>query len=205
MFKKNTSQDNSSSRDPENTRSKILDAALDVFARKGYHDASMDEIVDASDTSKGSIYFHFPNKQKLFLALVDKFADLLERRVEEAIQQEDAGIRRVRIALETVLGTFGQYRSLAKILLVQAVGLGTIFEEKRLEVHQRFAMLIQHYLDQAVALGDIKPIDTETVAYAWMGAINEVIIRWVYTGQPPKERILDTLLPLLLRSVGFEE
>lgn len=197
--------DQSSPRDPEHTRGRILDAALDVFARKGYHEASVDEIVDESHTSKGAIYFHFPNKQRLFLALVDKFADSLERHVSDSIAYEEAGMKRVRAALEAVLNTFGKYRSLAKILLVQAVGLGSAFEEKRLEVHQRFAMLIQHYLDQAVEVGDIDAIDTELVAYAWMGAINELVIRWVYTGEPRPERILSTLLPVLLRSVGFEE
>lgn len=192
-------------RDPEQTRGRILDAALDVFARKGYHDASVDEIVDKAGASKGSIYFHFPNKQRLFLALVDKFADVLERRVAEAIAPEAAGIRRVRAALVAVLTTFGRYRAPAKLLLVQAVGLGSAFEEKRWEVHQRFALLIQHYLEQAIEVGDIAPVDTELVAHAWMGAINEVVIRWVYTGSPHPDRILDTLLPLLLRSVGFEE
>jgi AcrR family transcriptional regulator len=182
-----------------------LDAALDIFARKGYHDASMDEIVGQAGSSKGSAYFHFPNKQQLFLALVDKFADVLERRVETAIAPQAAGIHRVQAALESVLTTFSKYRAPAKLLLVQAVGLGSAFEEKRLEVHQRFALLIQHYLDQAVEVGDIAAVDTELVAHAWMGAINEVVIRWVYTGSPHPERILSTLLPLLLRSVGFEE
>src|SRR3954470_20836520 len=83
-------------RDPEGTRSRILDAALDAFSNKGYHDTSVDEIVDRSQTSKGAVYFHFPNKQRLFLALVDKFADLLERRVSEAISHEKVGIARVR-------------------------------------------------------------------------------------------------------------
>ncbi|MDE0312091.1 MAG: TetR/AcrR family transcriptional regulator, partial [Caldilineaceae bacterium] len=75
-------------RSPESTRERILDAALSVFSNKGYHDARLDEIVAESDTSKGSIYFHFPNKERLFLALVEKFADLVERRVTEAIAQQ---------------------------------------------------------------------------------------------------------------------
>lgn len=193
------------SRDPENTRSRILDAALSVFASKSYHEASVDEIVEMSHTSKGSVYFHFPNKQTLFLALVDKFADTLERRVNESIKREAQGIKRVDVALRAVLETFGKYRSLAKILLVQAVGLGTAFEAKRLQVHDRFANLIRLYLDEAVAVGDIAPVDTELVAYAWMGAINEIVIRWVYTGQPDPDRILNTLRPMLLRSVGYDE
>ncbi len=190
---------------PKGTRDRILDAALDIFSRKGYHSTRLDEIVEEAHVSKGSIYFHFPNKEKLFLALVDQFADLLERRVTEAIQNEAQGMDRVRVALVTVLETFGRYRRPAKILLVQAVGLGTAFEKKRLAVNERFAMLIKAYLDEAVAVGDIAPGDTEVIAHAWMGAIYNIVIQWVYTGEPTPDRILSTLLPLLLRSVGYDE
>ena len=189
----------------EDTRERILDAALNIFANKGYHDTRMDEIVEASDTSKGSIYFHFPNKERLFLALVDQFADLLERKVTEAVEQEEQGIMQVRAALQACLETFGRYRRPAKILLVQATGLGSVFEKKRIEVNDRFASLIRKYLDEAIAVGDIAPVDTEVVSYAWMGAIYGIVIRWVYTGEPDSERILSALLPLLLKSVGYQE
>jgi AcrR family transcriptional regulator len=191
-------------RDPGSTRARILDAALSTFSRKGYHDTRLDDIVDESETSKGAIYFHFANKERLFLALVDQFADLLERRVLEAIEGQAQGMARVQIALETVLETFGRYRRPAKILLVQAVGLGNVFENKRAEVNDRFARLIETYLKEAVELGDIDPIDTEVVAHAWMGAIYGIVIRWVTTGEPEPARIMRTLVPLLLRSVGYE-
>ncbi len=191
-------------RDPDGTRGRILDAALEKFSSKGYHDTRMDEIVDESGTSKGAIYFHFPNKERLFLALVDQFADLLERRVRGAVEEEEAGIRRVQAGLHACLETFGKYRRPAKLLLVQAVGLGSSFELKRLEVNDRFTGLIQGWLDDAVAVGDIRPVDTDVVACAWMGAIYGVVIRWVYTGEPEPERIMSALLPVLLKSVGYE-
>lgn len=191
-----------SPRTAENTRDKILDAALNVFAAKGYHDSRMDEIVDASGASKGSIYFHFPNKERLFLALVDQFANLLERRVREAIAQEQEGMARVRVALVAIVETFGRYRRPAKLLLIQAVGLGSPFEQKRQEINDRFARLIGSYLQEAVAAGEIDRIDVEVVSYAWMGAINAVVIHWVYTGEPEPQRIIKALLPILLKSVG---
>lgn len=191
-------------RDPGSTKARILDAALSTFSRKGYHDTRLDDIVDESETSKGAIYFHFANKERLFLALVDQFADLLERRVLDAIDGKAEGMARVQIALETVLDTFGRYRRPAKILLVQAVGLGNIFENKRAEVNDRFARLIEGYLKEAIALGDIEQVDTEVVAYAWMGAIYGIVIRWVTTGEPEPARIMNSLVPLLLRSVGYE-
>jgi len=123
----------------------------------------------------------------------------------EAIAEEDDGVCRVNAALKACLETFGRYRGLAKILLIQAVGLGTVFEEKRLEIHQRFATLIESHLNQAVAEGDIPLIDTEVTAYAWMGAIYEVVIRWVHTGEPEPERVVPTLRTILLRSIGVPE
>ncbi len=190
--------------EPASTRERILEAALDVFASKGYHAARLDDIVETAHISKGSIYFYFPNKERLFLALIDQFADLIERRATEAIaRQPQVGIDRVRAAVMAVLDTFGKYRRPAKILLVQAVGLGATFEKKRLEVTDRFATMIKRHLDEAIAVGEIQPIDTTVVAHAWMGAIYNLVIRWVITGDPPAERIPPTLVPLLLRSVNY--
>jgi AcrR family transcriptional regulator len=187
------------------TRERILDAAASVFASKGYHETRVDDIVEESETSKGSVYFHFPGKQQIFLALVDQFADLLQNRLAEAIAHESDGVRRVDAALTITLETFGRYRGLAKILLIQAVGLGAVFEEKRLEIHERFALLVKTHLDQAVLEGDIPPLDTGVAAYAWMGAINEIVIRWVHTGDPEPERTIPALRTILLRSIGVSE
>ena len=190
--------------EPKNTKERILDAALNIFSNKGYYGTAVDEIVEEANTSKGSMYFHFPNKEQLFLALVDQFANVLERNVTTAIEQSPKGMERVKIAVENVLNTFGKYRRPAKILLVQAVGLGSVFEKKRMEVTDRFAELIQTYLDEAIEIGDIEPVDTEVIAHAWMGAIYNVVIKWVYTGEPTPERIMNELVPMLLKSVGYQ-
>lgn len=188
----------------DNTRQRILNAAIQVFARKGYHDTRVDEIVAASQTSKGAVYFHFPSKQEIFFGLVDEFALILEIRLMDAISQHHGGVNKVEAALNACLLTFQKYNKLAKIFLVQAVGLGNAFETKRQEIHDRFSSLVKKYLDEAVLDGDIPPMDTAIAAYAWMGAINEVVIRWVLTGEPSPERSLPALRTLLLRSIGVD-
>jgi TetR/AcrR family fatty acid metabolism transcriptional regulator len=187
------------------TRARIIEAAIRVFAHKGYHHTKVDEIVAASGTSKGSVYFHFPNKEQIFLALIDEFARLLEARLQEDIDRQLGGIYRVDAALRGMLETFGRYRQLAKIFLVQAAGLGVAFEHKRMEIQDRFVAIIAQHLDAAVAAGDIRPIDTEVTAICWMGALYEIIIRWVLTGAPSPARILPTLRTVLLRSIGVSE
>ena len=189
----------------QETRSRILEAAVNVFASKGYHDTKVDDIVSQSQTSKGSFYFYFPSKQDIFMALVDTFADLLENRLRERLSLEPSGTARVDAALRVCLEIFGQYRSLAKIALVQATGLGAAFEQKRQAVNQRFIEIVRENLDSAVADGSIPPLDTEIAACAWVGALNEIVLRWVYTSQPDPQRSLPALRRLLLQSVGITE
>ena len=187
----------------EATRQRILAAAVEVFAEKGYHTAAVDDIVRISETSKGAFYFHFPSKQDIFIALVDELAATLLGQTEAAIGQKRGALAKIDAALRTVFDAFSGHRRLAKILLVDMVGVGHALDMKLLALHERFAAMIRRYLDQAVAEGSIPPIDTEIAAYAWLGAINEVVLRWLYTGQPdPLERALPPLRDLLLRSIG---
>ena len=187
----------------EATRRRILDAALEVFAERGYHEAIVDEIVRVSNTSKGAFYFHFPSKQEIFLRLVDELVERLARKAEAAIVAAKGPEAKVDAALGAVFDAFAGHRQLAKILLVDVVGLGRAFDQKLLGARGRLALVIQRYLDQAVAAGDIQPLDTELAAAAWLGAINEVVVRWLHTGRPAS---LDAARPalrrLLLRSVG---
>jgi AcrR family transcriptional regulator len=67
----------------EQTRARLLDAAGQVFARRGFHAATVDEVADAAGYTKGAVYSNFANKDELFLALLD-------RRLAAQLQQVEA-------------------------------------------------------------------------------------------------------------------
>src|SRR4051794_36179618 len=56
-------------------RAALLEAALGVFAERGYRDASVDEIAGRAGYSKGAVYFHFSGKEDLFFALLEERVD----------------------------------------------------------------------------------------------------------------------------------
>jgi len=178
----------------ENTRQRILNAATENFSEKGYHGAAVDDLIKSSYTSKGSFYFHFSSKQEIFFSLVDKFIASLSNSTEESIRNEKGAFAKINAALETVFKTLSRHRSSAKILLVGGVGFGKAFDERLLSGHAKLALLIKGYLDEAVASGAIRLIDTATTAYAWLGAIKEVIIQWLYSDQADLlDQALDSL------------
>jgi AcrR family transcriptional regulator len=184
------------------TRERILDAALEVFAAKGYHRASVDDIVRASRTSKGAVYHHFATKEAVFLALVDDFAARLAAAVAATIASRRGALAKVEGALEAALSTFADNQRLARLVLCEAVSLGALYEEKRAEVHGRFASLIEGYLTEAVAEGSIAPLDTHLATLVWLGAVNEVVTEWLHAGKPDLPAAVSPLGRLLLRSIG---
>ena len=184
------------------TRERILNAAMEVFAARGYHGTVVDTITAASGTSKGAFYHYFPSKQAIFLTLMDELASDVERGVELVIASEQGALAKVEAALQVVLETAAARRDLVRILLIEAVGLGPTLEGARLEIHRRFARLIQRHLDLAAADGDIPPQDTAIAARAWIGALNEVITQWLMSGTSDLMSSLPALRTLLLRSIG---
>jgi TetR/AcrR family fatty acid metabolism transcriptional regulator len=185
------------------TRDRILQAALQVFAEKGYHRTAVDDVVRVSGTSKGAVYHHFPNKEALFLALVDELSARLATALTTAIDSAHGALGKVEAALRAGLQTFARHRELARILLLESVSLGKAYEAKRAEVHGRFAALIQAYLDQAVAERSIAPLDTRIATLAWLGAVNEVVIQSLQGEEPDLLiRAVPALTLMLLRSIG---
>jgi TetR/AcrR family fatty acid metabolism transcriptional regulator len=184
------------------TRDRILSAALEVFAGKGYHRAIVDDIVRASGTSKGAVYHHFPNKEAVFLALVDDFAERLATAVAATIAARHGALAKVEGALTAALATFADNERLARLILLEAVSLGATYQTKRADVAGRFAALIQGHLDEAVGEGSIAPLDTRVATLVWLGAVNEVVIQWLHGGIDDLRGTIPSLTRLLLRSIG---
>jgi AcrR family transcriptional regulator len=187
------------------TRRRVLAAAMEVFAREGYHAARMDAIAEAAGVSKGALYFHFPGKLPLFSALVDELAAELGADVATAIAAHQGGVARVEAAVTAALSLFGPRRALARIVLIEAASLGPAYPTKRREILGRFAAMVRHHLDEAVAEGSIPPLDSRVAAYAWLGALNEVAMQSLEGELSAPEDAARALSALLLRSVGVVE
>ena len=189
-------------------RERILDAAFHVFSRAGYRDAAVDDIAREAETSKGGIYFHFPTKESILMELMGSTADRLVEKVRRAVEVESVTdpVARAAAAIDAVLAIFSGHRSMARLLLVDGLGAGSLFRTETLRLHDRFVVLIASYLDGAVADGAIRPLDTRVAATAWFGALHELVIGWLVAEQPaPLEDTGLALRAMLLRSVGVPE
>ena len=185
----------------EKTRHRILDAAEDVFSQMGYHDAPVEEIGRVTSLSKGGIYFHFPSKEDLFFAVLDRLAGRLESRINQAIATSPSHLAGAEAAIKEVVHALSRRRKLARLLLIQGYSMGNSFQQTRSRIFNRFAGMIERQLSLAVENGELPPIDCKVAARIWLGAISEVLIHWLYSEGPSPEDALPTLLKMFTNSL----
>ncbi|MEX2183338.1 MAG: TetR/AcrR family transcriptional regulator, partial [Chloroflexota bacterium] len=123
-----------------------------------------------------------------------------------AVALETEPVARAEAAIRTVLATFAGHRTMARLLFLDTVGAGRVFQAETNALHARFAALIEGYLDDAGASGAIPPLDARVTSIAWFGAINEVVARWLQADAPARlEDAYPALRAALLRSAGVPE
>ncbi len=180
-------------------RTRILDAVAHCFAERGYHETSVDRVVQQARTSKSAFYAVFANKEQAFAALLDREGERLLHAVEQAIVDEPDERSKARRAIATFVIGCAANRATARILLVESVGMSPAIEETRRALHARFAEMI---LAQARARTQAKStLDLEVIAYALVGAVNEAVVRLLETGRRDPQPVVDALDHLAARAL----
>lgn len=72
----------------EATRKLLLESAVEIFAKFGFHGASVDKIAEHAGFSKGAVYGHFQSKEELFLALLEKRMNMHAENINKLIEQQ---------------------------------------------------------------------------------------------------------------------
>jgi AcrR family transcriptional regulator len=90
---------------------KLLDAGVEVFAQRGYYAARVDDIVKLANTSHGTFYLYFSNKEDLFRALALDVAEQMMRLAEDLpeIARDESGYRELRAWLERFSELYDHY------------------------------------------------------------------------------------------------
>ncbi len=99
----------------EETRSNILEAALECFAQRGYEATGVAEICKRASVTKGAFYYHFPSKQAVFLELFNRWLEGISKQLTEARSEATSvpeGLLRMATKAQSVFDAAGGQLSL---------------------------------------------------------------------------------------------
>jgi AcrR family transcriptional regulator len=165
-------------------RQQILVAAREVFAKRGYHQATIDDIVAQAGVARGTFYLYFEDKRSVFSDLIDRFSAKLtmviasivtedpERPVAEQIHQN------VRAIIAACLAD----RTMTRILFTDAVGIDSDFDRKLGTFYDTLVQLLTESLKDGQRLGIVGDGEPRVLAYLSIGALKELLYQAVTLG-----------------------
>ena len=168
-------------RAPVDKRRIILDAAVRVFARQGFHTCRVSDIADEAGVAYGLVYHYFQSKDEVLDTLFLERWDVLL----EAIREIDASSQPARDKLRAIAGfIIDSYRhdpDLMKVIIVEVTRAANSFGAAHLgKITEAYAQ-IRGIVEQAQRDGEFRDaVTAEFAAMAFYGAIEQVLTGWIF-------------------------
>ena len=155
----------------------ILDAALEVFVKKGYAQTRMDDIVDLSGLSKGAIYHHYSSKNELFLSLIDHwetyfFTDILKKSLID--KNPDELLREIVVDVVNAFKT-KKYVFLAELEFWSLANHDENVRIKTKELYVKLLNMFKSIINKGIEDKKYKKVNVDVASLSIMTAIQGVI------------------------------
>lgn len=179
----------------------ILDVAGPVFARGGYHAASMDEIAELAEVSKPMLYAYFGSKEGLYVAYVDRTGRELLHRLVNAAADERGAVARLRARIIEFLAFVEEYRAGWLVLFREQISSRPLADEVA-ELRRQIAAAVRRMVENAGLLrGGLPPSATDALAYAIVGAGESLANWWLQHPEVSREELASWYVGLVQATV----
>jgi AcrR family transcriptional regulator len=159
-------QADEATRQPDSTRGAILEAARARFLRFGPRKTTMDEVARAAGCSRTTLYSHFRNMEDLYGSLLEQDAEAFIREASGALATDANAGEKIHRIVEITRRTYARNHVMRLALAGDAeMSLEPVAHTFTGEQEQRIVELLRQVLEEGVAEGSLRSIDTERVAY----------------------------------------
>jgi TetR/AcrR family transcriptional regulator, fatty acid metabolism regulator protein len=162
----------------EDKRRVILDAAVRVFARKGYHTSRVGDIAEEAGVAHGLLYHYFRSKEELLETIFrETWRDVLD--AVRAVEETDESAReRLAGVAKILLRAWRRDPDLVRVL-VREVTRGSHLQQRIVEIDQAFAGL-ERIIARGQEEGEFRSdVEARMVSYVFYGALEEILTGWV--------------------------
>ena len=169
----------------EQKRQRILRAAIDVFASKGYFTARMTDVAEAAEVADGTLYLYFEGKEHLLMSIFDSVLGRFIERLDEEIEKIDNPTEKLSVMIRLHLETLGRDHALAHVLQIEtrhSRRFMSLFTRGKLgEYLNRVRDIIIEGQESGVFRGDISPGLATNLVF---GAVDEIVTSWLLAERP---------------------
>lgn len=173
-------------------RRQIMDTAVDMFARKGYHKTNVTDITSAIGVGHSTFYIYFPGKKALFMECLDEVFQAMFSDVWEEIKHEKDPLRRLRRRGEVVLKSHPQFLDILNVLRSIEED-DPWLEKKRRDIYASIVEPVKRDLTRAVKKGMIPDIDIDIAAHFVTGFLETASLLLSLDERYSADQLLDAM------------
>ena len=189
----------------------ILDAAVRVFARQGFHTCRVSDIAEEAGVAYGLVYHYFQSKDQILDTLFTERWSVLLQVIADTDAQDLAAREKLRAIAAFIIDSYRHDPDLMKVIIVEVTRAANTFGRTHLpeirEAYAGIAAIVQRAQDEGVFTDEVT---AEFAAMAYYGAIEQVLTGWIFDVLPTgtdefeqaKALIVETVCGGLERSAG---
>ncbi|MHB9095995.1 MAG: TetR/AcrR family transcriptional regulator [Eubacteriales bacterium] len=179
----------------------IFKEATQVISEKGFERASMNEIALISGVAKGTLYYHFKNKDDLFISMVRQSISQLTRLVRSELDKAGSHSDKLALLIKLQVSYLQDNANFCKILLAEIWGTDQRQRQFR-ETLLDYLQLIQEILETGSKTGVFHFNDTETTAAGIFGMVSIASLHWILKEEKfPTNVVVETITDLVLNGL----
>ena len=161
-------------------RARILEAAIAVFAEKGFNTARVSDIAKEAGVADGTIYLYFKSKEDLLLQIFEEKMDELKAGLMAAMDGVDDPLERIRVFAQYHFGQVRDHRAVAEVLQVELRLSKKFIKDYKPRKLWDYLAVFNQIIRDGQARGLIrKNVNPFTTMWAFFGALDEIGMQWV--------------------------
>jgi AcrR family transcriptional regulator len=173
---------------PVDKRRQILDAAVRVFARQGFHATRVSDIADEAGVAYGLVYHYFKSKDEVLNELFTERWSLLLAAIDEADRGSAAPRAKLEAVAAFIIGSYRHDPELMKVIIVEVTRAANSFGRTHLPEIRKAYESIERIVAEGQREGAFRgDIDPEFASLSFYGAIEQLLSSWIFGVVPATE------------------
>ncbi len=173
-------------REKEQRRNDIIDAAEKIFFAKGINAATMDEVAEEAELSKGTLYLYFKSKEELYLAINSRGLAIMEQMFVEALAQGKTGLEKINKIGDAYFEFYKKYPDyfnatiyydLNEINLDKEGKCAAVCHDQGLQTLEIVARAVSMGIEDGTLRSDLNPLHTAVVLWAHSTGMIQILSR----------------------------
>ena len=167
----------------------ILDAAVRVFARQGFHTCRVSDIADEAGVAYGLVYHYFDSKDQILDTLFLERWDILLHAIREVDGQSIPAREKLYAIASFIIESYKHDPDLMKVIIVEVTRAANTFGRTHLQQIQQAYVQIAAIVEHAQAAGEFRVgVTPDFAALAFYGAVEQVLTGWIFALLPVGDR-----------------